>query len=238
MERFVADPLSGLPIGPEVAAHAAPHPQRRIMEGRFIRVEPLSAERHTASLWRETHGPAQDARWQYLFEAPFADEDSFRDHLVKKAASEDPMFFAIVDPKSGNALGYEALMRIETANRCIEIGSILYGPRLQRHAGGTEAQFLPMKHAFDDLGYRRYEWKCNALNAPSRAAAVRLGFTLEGVFRQHMIIRGRNRDTAWYSIIDSEWPKVKEAFVRWLAPDNFDSDGAQKQSLVAIRRSL
>ena len=208
------------------------------MDGRFIRLEPLDAERHTASLWRETHGPAQEVRWQYLFEAPFPDEDSFRAHLQRKAASEDPMFFAIVDAVSRNALGYETLMRIDPANRCIEVGSILYGTRLQRHAGGTEAQFLLMQYVFEDLGYRRYEWKCNALNAPSRTAAVRLGFTFEGVFRQHMIIRGRNRDTAWYSIIDTEWPKVREAFVRWLAPDNFDSNGSQKQSLAAIRSAL
>ena len=188
--------------------------------------------------WRETHGPAQEVRWQYLFEAPFPDEDSFRAHLQRKAASEDPMFFAIVDVVSRNALGYETLMRIDPANRCIEVGSILYGTRLQRHVGGTEAQFLLMQHVFEDLGYRRYEWKCNALNAPSRTAAVRLGFTFEGVFRQHMIIRGRNRDTAWYSIIDTEWPKVKEAFVRWLAPGNFDSNGSQKQRLGAIRSAL
>jgi RimJ/RimL family protein N-acetyltransferase len=238
MERFVADPLSGLPIGQEVAAHPARHPERRVMDGRFIRLEPLDAERHTASLWRETHGPTQDIRWQYLFEAPFPHEDSFRAHLAAKAAAEEAMFFAIVDAVSRDALGYETLMRIDPANRCVEVGSILYGPRLQRHAAGTEAQFLLMKYVFDDLGYRRYEWKCNALNAPSRSAAVRLGFTFEGVFRQHMIIRGRNRDTAWYSIIDSEWPKVKEAFVRWLAADNFDSTGSQKQGLAAIRNAL
>ncbi len=238
MERFVADPLSGLPIGPEVSTHPAPRPERRVMDGRFIRLEPLDAERHTASLWRETHGPAQDVRWQYLFEAPFPDEDSFRAHLRRKEASQDPMFFAIVDAVSREALGYETLMRIDPANRCIEVGSILYGPRLQRHAGGTEAQFLLMKYAFDDLGYRRYEWKCNALNAPSRMAALRLGFSFEGVFRQHMIIRGRNRDTAWYSMIDSEWPKAREALVRWLTADNFDTNGSQKQSLSAIRHAL
>ncbi len=238
MERYVADPLSGLPIGPEVAAHPARRPERQVMDGRFIRLEPLDPGRHSASLWRETHGPAQNVRWQYLFEAPFDDVDSFRSHLERKAASEDPMFYAIVDQMSRDALGYETLMRIDPANRCIEVGSILYGPRLQRHVGGTEAQFLLMKYVFDDLGYRRYEWKCNALNAPSRTAAVRLGFTFEGVFRQHMIIRGRNRDTAWYSIIDAEWPKVKEALVRWLAVDNFDSNGSQRRSLAAIRNAL
>lgn len=238
MERCVADPLSGLPIGPEVAVHAAPRPQRIVIEGRFVRLEPLNAGMHAASLWRETHGPAQDARWQYLFEAPFADETAFHAHLVRKAASEDPLFFAIVDRTSGEALGYETLMRIDPANRSIEVGSIIYGSKLQRHAGGTEAQYLLMKYAFDDLGYRRYEWKCNSLNAPSRSAAVRLGFTFEGVFRQHMIIRGRSRDTAWFSIIDSDWPIIKEAFVRWLAPGNFDPQGSQQRSLATIRSTL
>jgi RimJ/RimL family protein N-acetyltransferase len=238
MSQFVVDPLSGLPIGPEVSAHAAPRPQRLVLEGRFVRLEPLNSETHTTSLWRETHGPGQDARWQYLFEAPFPDEDSFRAHVVSKAASADPIFFAIVDAVLGEASGYAALMRIDPVNRSIEVGSILYGPRLQRHAGGTEAQFLLMKYAFENLGYRRYEWKCNALNAPSRSAALRLGFTFEGVFRQHMIIRGRSRDTAWYSILDSEWPKLKEAFERWLVLDNFDRQGFQKQSLSAIRNTL
>ena len=238
MSQRVADPDSGMPIGPEVPAHAARRPERRVMEGRFVKLEPLDPERQGASLWRETHGPDKDALWRYLFEAPFQDEPAFRAHLTRKAASEDPLFFAIVERSSAQALGYATLMRIDPGHRCIEVGNILYGPGLQRTPGGTEAQFLLMRYVFDDLGYRRYEWKCNALNAPSRRAAVRLGFTFEGIFRQHMIVRGRNRDTAWYAILDGEWPKVKEAFERWLAPENFNATGRQKQSLEAIRNTL
>jgi RimJ/RimL family protein N-acetyltransferase len=229
------DPLSHLPIGPMVEVHEACPPSRLVIVGGSVRLEPLSADRHCDSLWRETHGPDQDARWQYLFVAPFPGVESFHAHLKSLVASDDPLFFAIVDQASGQAFGYEALMRIDRNNRCIEVGSILYGRSLQRTVGGTEAQFLLMKYAFEDLGYRRYEWKCNALNAPSRRAAERLGFTFEGVFRQHMIIRGRSRDTAWYSIIDHEWPTVKTAILGWLAPENFTAGGAQKRNLAAIR---
>jgi len=238
VSQSVADPAAGMPIGPLVPAHAARRPERRVMEGRFVRLEPLDPERQGTSLWRQTHGPDKDALWRYLFEAPFADEGAFRAHLRRKAASDDPLFFAIVEQSSAQALGYATLMRIDPAHRCIEVGNILYGPGLQRTPGGTEAQFLLMRYVFDDLGYRRYEWKCNALNAPSRRAAVRLGFTFEGIFRQHMIVRGRSRDTAWYAILDGEWPKVKQALERWLAPENFDATGRQKQSLETIRTTL
>ena len=175
MSQSVADPASGMPIGPEVSAHAARRPERQVIEGRFVRLEPLDPGGHGASLWRETHGPDKDALWRYLFEGPFADERAFRAHLTRKAASEDPLFFAIVERSSARTLGYATLMRIDPAHRCIEVGNILYGPGLQRTPGGTEAQLLLMRYVFDDLGYRRYEWKCNALNAPSRRAAVRFG---------------------------------------------------------------
>jgi RimJ/RimL family protein N-acetyltransferase len=223
------------PIGPVVPAHAARRPERRAEQGRIVRLEPLDPERHGASLWRETHGSGTEAIWQYLIESPFPDEHAFFAHLAQKAVSEDPLYFAIVDEASGHALGYATLMRIDPGHRCIEVGNILYGSGLQRRAGGTEAQFLLMRYVFDDLGYRRFEWKCNALNAPSRRAAERFGFTFEGIFRQHMIVKGRNRDTAWYSMIDSEWPKVKQALERWLAPENFDAAGRQRQSLESIR---
>jgi RimJ/RimL family protein N-acetyltransferase len=235
MNGVVEDPVSGLPIGREVPTHAARRPARRMIAGRFVRLEPLDPEPHGRSLWQETHGPGEAELWQYLFEAPFADERAFHAHLTQKAASEDPFFFAIVDQRSGCALGYETLMRIDPAHRCIEVGSIIYGRGLQRTPGATEAQYLLMRHVFEDLGYRRYEWKCNALNEPSRRAALRLGFTFEGIFRQHMIIRGRSRDTAWYSIIDAEWPAAQAAFERWLAPANFDAAGHQRQSLAALR---
>ena len=147
-----------------------------------------------------------------------------------------PLFFAIVDKASGRALGYQSLMRIDPANGVIEVGNILYTPALQRTIGATEAQYLFAQYIFGELGYRRHEWKCNALNAPSRRAALRFGFAFEGVFRQHMIVKGRNRDTAWYSIIDADWPARRAGFERWLAPDNFDAQGRQKTNLAACMR--
>jgi RimJ/RimL family protein N-acetyltransferase len=228
-------PISSLPIGPEVPAHAAPRPERRVIAGRFIRLEPLDPDRHGSSLWQETHGIGAAARWQYLFDEPFAEENSFRDFLARKGASTDPLFYAIIDLSSGRAMGFETLMRIDPTHRCIEVGNILYGKSLQRTPGATEAQYLLMRYIFEDLGYRRYEWKCNALNEPSRRTALRLGFTFEGIFRKHMIVRGRNRNTAWYSMLDDDWPAAKAAFERWLAPSNFDSAGVQRQSLAALR---
>ena len=236
MSGEVIDSNSGLPIGPEVPAHSAPRPERRVLAGRFVRLEPLDVEKHSASLWEETHGVGAAALWQYLFDEPFADERSFRDFLARKAASEDPLFYAIVDRASGRAVGFETLMRIDPAHRCIEVGNILYGRSLQRTPGATEAQYLLMRYVFDDLGYRRYEWKCNALNAPSRRAALRFGFTFEGIFRKHMIVRGRNRDTAWYAMLNDEWPAAKAAFESWLAPGHFDATGVQRASLTALRR--
>jgi RimJ/RimL family protein N-acetyltransferase len=235
MSGAVIDASSGLPIGAEVPAHAAARPERRSLAGRFVRLEPLDAERHGAALWQETHGPGAAAFWQYLFDEPFADAGSFREFLARKAASTDPLFYAIVDQASGRALGLETLMRIDPAHRCIEVGNILYGRSLQRTPGATEAQYLLMRYVFEDLGYRRYEWKCNALNAPSRRAALRFGFSFEGIFRKHMIVRGRNRDTAWYAMLDDEWPAAKSAFELWLAPANFDPAGIQRQSLTALR---
>jgi RimJ/RimL family protein N-acetyltransferase len=167
-------------------------------------------------------------------EGPFADRAAFDLHLQRAAASEDPLFLAILDRVSATAIGYAAYMRIEPAHRVIEVGSILYTPRLQRTSLATEAMYLMARHVFEDLGYRRYEWKCNALNAPSRKAALRLGFTFEGIFRHHMIVKGRNRDTAWYSMLDSEWPARKANFERWLHPSNFGPEGGQKTSLSAL----
>jgi RimJ/RimL family protein N-acetyltransferase len=173
----------------------------------------------------------------YLFEGPFPDRAAFDVHLQRMAASEDPMFFAILDRASGRAVGYASYMRIEPTHRVIEVGSILYTPVLQHTAGATEAMYLMARHVFEDLGYRRYEWKCNALNAPSRRAALRFGFTFEGIFRQHMVVKGRNRDTAWFSMLDSEWPARKASFERWLDPANFGPDGRQKISLSKLNQS-
>lgn len=232
------DPLTGQPIGIETTSESARRPERMTLEGRFVRLEPLDATVHTDDLHDASHGPDKDMLWQYLFEAPFADHAAFRAHIERKSASEDPLFFAIIDRASGRAVGYETLMRIDTAHRVIEVGNILYGTPLQRTPGATEAQYLLMRHVFETLGYRRYEWKCNALNAPSRSAAERFGFSFEGIFRQHMIVRGRNRDTAWYSILDHEWPVQKAAFEAWLQPDNFDTEGRQRRKLSDFKTNI
>jgi RimJ/RimL family protein N-acetyltransferase len=223
------------PIGPDVATHPAARPERIILEGRLVRLEPLDPSRHGEALWRHIGANGHDGLWHYLFDGPFAEETAFRSYLERLAASADPLFFAVVDQASGHALGFQSLMRIEPAHRAIEVGNILYGPALQRSVGATEAQYLFARHVFDALGYRRYEWKCNALNAPSRRAAERLGFTFEGVFRQHMIVKGRNRDTAWFSMVDGEWPARKAAFEAWLDLANFDAQGSQKRPLAAWR---
>ena len=222
------------PIGPPVDSHPARRPERIPIEGRFVRLEPLDAARHGSALWRAVEGA--DEVWDYLFDAPYADEAAFTASLAQKAASTDPLFFAIVDKASGAAVGYATFLRIEPTHRVIEVGNILFAPALQRRPGATEAMYLMAKRAFD-LGYRRYEWKCNALNAPSRRAAERLGYTFEGVFRQHMIVKGRNRDTAWFAMLDTEWPAIRAGFEAWLAPENFDADGRQKRPLAEVRRA-
>jgi RimJ/RimL family protein N-acetyltransferase len=220
-----------LPLGPEVDRHPAKRPERVRLAGRYVDVVALDPNQHGDALFAATAGPDDDALWAYLFDGPFRDRPSFDRSLERKAASDDPLFFAIVDRPSQRAVGLASLMRIEPVHRVIEVGSIVYSRALQRTRGGTEAMYLMAQYVFDDLGYRRYEWKCNALNAPSRAAALRLGFTFEGVFRQHMIVKGRTRDTAWYSMLDGEWPARRASFERWLAPDNFDAAGLQKTAL-------
>jgi RimJ/RimL family protein N-acetyltransferase/ribosomal protein S18 acetylase RimI-like enzyme len=230
----VIDAATGLPIGPEVDARPAQRPQRTTLIGRHVLLVPLDADKHAAELYRATHGPEKHAVWLYMGDGPFADEAAFRASLVAKARSEDPLFFAIVGADSGKALGYATLMRIDPANRVIEVGNIVYSPAMQRSPGATEAMYLLARHAFEDLGYRRYEWKCHSLNAPSAAAAKRYGFVYEGLFRQAVIPKGRNRDTSWFSMLDCEWPMRKAAFERWLAPENFDTAGRQKTALSAL----
>lgn len=228
------DPASGLPIGSQVEPGPAKRPQRTILSGRWVDIVPLDPGAHAQSLYEGSHGPGHDHLWLYLFDGPFPTRAAFDADLERKAASEDPLFFAILDRATGSAQGYASYMRIAPSHRVIEVGSILYTPKLQRTAGATEAMYLMAKHVFEDLGYRRYEWKCNALNEPSRRAAPRLGFTFEGIFRQHMLIKGRNRDTAWYAMLDLDWPARKEAFDRWLDPGNFDEQGKQKTSLSKL----
>ena len=209
-------------------------PERRTLDGRVVRLEPLDPLVHGDALYNGTHGDGRDALWKYLFEGPFPDRSAFDRYLQKAAVSEDPLFFAIVKKASGLAVGWAAFLRFEPTHRVIEVGHILYTPQLQRTAGATEAMYLMARYAFEDLGCRRYEWKCNSLNQPSLRAARRFGFTFEGIFRQHMIVKGGNRDTAWFSMLDSEWPRVKANFERWLAPENFDANGEQKVRLAAL----
>jgi len=199
-----------------------------------VSVRALDPVAHAESLYEATAGPKNERLWLYLFDGPFANRAEFDAYLTRIAQPGDPLFYAILDAVTGDAVGHASYLRIEPAHRCIEVGGILYAPALQRTPGATEAMYLMARHVFEDLGYRRYEWKCNALNAPSQRSALRLGFTYEGVFRQHMIVKGRNRDTAWFSMLDTEWPARKAAFELWLDPANFDADGRQKTSLSAL----
>ena len=222
------------PIGAPIDPAPARRPERVVLTGRFVDIVPLTAA-DADDLFDQAGGEGRASLWTYMPDAPYADRAAFAEVIAKKAGSADPLFYAILDKTSGRALGHAGLMRIEPAHRVIEVGNILFGTGLQRTPGATESMALLAGYVFDTLGYRRYEWKCNALNAPSRRAAERLGFTFEGIFRQHMIVKGRNRDTAWFSILDSEWPACRAAFQAWLAPGNFDDAGHQRQGLAALR---
>jgi RimJ/RimL family protein N-acetyltransferase len=224
------------PIGEPLAAWTArPRPQRVSLDGCHCRLEPLDVANHAADL-HHAYSHAGDGRdWTYMPSGPFADATSFRDYAERIAASTDPMHYAVIDLKAQRAVGSLALMRIDPANGVIEVGFVAFSPLLKRSKVSTEAQYLLMKYAFEALGYRRYEWKCDSLNAPSRQAALRLGFEFEGIFRQAIVYKGRSRDTAWFSVIDKEWPARREEFEQWLAPENFDEAGIQRQSLSAIR---
>jgi RimJ/RimL family protein N-acetyltransferase len=212
---------------------ARPLPSPGVLQGRYVTMVPLSAQRHTADLWRAVEG--HDELWDYLADGPFASEAEMRQALAQKEAGTAAVFLAIVPRSSGKAEGYASYMRMDPANGVIEVGNILMTPSLQRTIAATEAMYLMARHIFEDLGYRRYEWKCNANNAPSRRAALRYGFTFEGIFRQHMIVKGQNRDTAWFSMLDGEWPARKAAFEAWLDPANFDSGGRQIKSLAQLQ---
>lgn len=211
-----------------------PLPSRGPLAGRFVRLEPLDTARHGDDLWQALQGP-DPALWDYLPYGPFASREPFDAWLSGNADSRDPLFYTVIDQASGRALGILSFLRITPKDGCIEIGHIAFGKAMQRTPGSTEAVWLLARHAFDDLGYRRLEWKCNARNARSMRAAERLGFSYEGLFRQHMIVKGENRDTAWFAILDGEWPKCREAFARWLAVDNFDGEGNQKERLEDLR---
>ncbi|KAB2850963.1 MAG: GNAT family N-acetyltransferase [Hyphomicrobiaceae bacterium] len=214
---------------------APPPPSRSVtLEGRSCRLEPLDAERHARDLHEANSRDTAGRMWTYMGYGPFAALQAYTAWVKDAAAKPDPFFYAIIDKASGKALGVASLLRIDPPNGVIEVGHIAYAPALQKTVAATEAMYLMMKHVFD-LGYRRYEWKCDFLNEPSRQAAARLGFTYEGRFRQAVMYKGRNRDTDWFSIIDKEWPTLRDGFEAWLAPSNFDAEGRQKKSL-AVRR--
>jgi RimJ/RimL family protein N-acetyltransferase len=223
----------GQPIGAPLVWTPRPQPPRTPITGRFCRVEPVDVEHHAADLHAVNTDPSS---WTYLFYGPFGDFDSYRRWLAEMAVLNDPLFYAIVDNRSGKAAGVAAYMRIDPANGVIEVGHLNFSPALQRTAAATEAMYLMMRRAFETLGYRRYEWKCDSLNMPSRRAAERLGFSYEGTFRQAIVYKNRNRDTTWYSIVDSEWPARKRAFEGWLSPENFDAAGHQRHTLATFMR--
>jgi RimJ/RimL family protein N-acetyltransferase len=222
---------SGVPIALEIQEGPARRPARIRIEGAYVTLIPLDASLHADDLWSRTGGAHNESLWRYMWDGPFCDRPTFDAHLEAKAASDDPLFYAITDSGTGRAIGHAALLRIEPKHRVIEVGSLMFSPDLQRSRGATEAMYLLARYVFDELGYRRYEWKCDSQNDPSQKAARRLGFTFEGVFRQHMVIKGRNRDTAWFSLLDSEWPLRKLELERWLNSSNFDRHGRQQNSL-------
>ncbi len=224
----------GQPIGEALPEWTPrPLPPRTPLEGRFCRVEPLDVERYADAL-HAAYAQAPDARdWTYLPEERAFDRAAFRAAVATRSASPDPLHMAVVC--DGDALGSAALMRVDPGNGTIELGHIHFSPALQRTPAATEALFLLMRRAFDELGYRRLEWKCDSHNMPSRRAAARLGFVFEGIFRNAVVTKGRNRDTAWHSIVAEEWPAIRLGFERWLAPGNFDGDGRQIAKLAAVR---
>ena len=209
---------------------AKARPSRIVLDGRYVRLEPLSPG-HAPDLYAASSVADADRRFAYLFESPPASEAAMLAWIGKVATDADPMLFAVIDKATGKAGGRQALMRIVPEHGVIEIGSIYWGPDIAKSRRATEALYLFARHIFEDLGYRRFEWKCNDRNEPSKRAAKRFGFTHEGLFRQHMIVKGENRDTAWFSMLDSEWPARKAGFERWLDPGNFDADGQQKSTL-------
>lgn len=209
----------------------APRPQRKELPGHLVTLVPFDRRTQAEALYHATHGPEKEDLWRWMGDGPFPSRAAYDDAFAKKEASADPLFFAIIENATGKPVGQASYLRIEPAHRCLEVGHIIFAPSLQRSPRATEAMYLMARHAFEDLGYRRYEWKCNALNAPSRRAALRLGFRFEGIFRQHMIIKGRSRDTAWFAMLDSEWPQRRARFEQWLAPENFDQAGRQRVSL-------
>jgi RimJ/RimL family protein N-acetyltransferase len=227
-------------VGPLVdPLPSARGPERAPIQGMYARLEPLDPARHATSLYACSHARSEDAAlWTYMAYGPFADRGAFEAWLVERARSSDPLFFAIVEQASGEASGMASYLNIVPANGSVEIGHIWFATPLRKTRAATDAIFLMCRYAFEDLGYRRLEWKCDALNEASKRAARRFGFSYEGTFRQHMVVKGRNRDTAWFALLDREWPAVRSAFERWLAPGNFDAAGRQRIALSALTAAL
>jgi len=245
------------PNPPNLNWKPVPPPVPATLRGHHVTLEPLDATSHTGALWQAVRG--HDELWAWLADGPFATEADLRQSIKQKQESPAAVFLALIPTQpripegagafmplkegenarpsgpatscAASAAGYASYMRIEPAQGVVEVGNILMSPPLQRTTAATEAMYLMARHIFEDLGYRRYEWKCNALNEPSRRAALRYGFTFEGIFRQHMVIKDQNRDTAWFSMLDHEWPARKAAFEAWLDPTNFDESGRQLRSL-------
>lgn len=228
----------GQPVGLPIPNWRPPAlPSKEALEGRFCRVEALSAERHARELHEANSLDTENRNWTYMTYGPFENWEAYRDWVSASSTTSDPLFFAIVDKTSRKAVGVASYLRIDPRHGSIEVGHLQFSPLLQGKPAATEAMFLMMKRAFE-MGYRRYEWKCNALNEPSRRAAQRLGLSYEGLFRQAAVVKGRNRDTAWYAAIDQEWPALKAAFQQWLEPSNFDEAGRQKVALSTLTSPL
>jgi len=222
----------GQPISEDVEGWVScPRPPLTPLLGRYAHIVPLDAEAHLDDLYSAVSTDT-GKMWTYLFNGPYTQKADFADYLKTSQTSTDPLFYAILDAQSGKALGYASFLRIDPAMGVIEVGNIAMSPLLQKTRIATEAIYLMMAHAFDDLGYRRFEWKCDNLNGPSKKAARRFGFAYDGVFPQAVIYKGRNRDTAWFSIIDKDWPTIQAGYQAWLDPENFDADGVQKTALV------
>ncbi|ESR24599.1 GNAT family N-acetyltransferase [Lutibaculum baratangense] len=226
----MSEPLPAENVDP--AFEPRPRPPRDPIEGRTVRLEAFDVARHARHLFDAFQSDAEGHIWDYLAYGPFPDLTSYVTHARRTMVGRDPFFHAIVDKATERPTGVAALMRIVPEHGVIEVGHLCYGPALQRTVQATEAQYLLMRRVFEELGYRRYEWKCNAENEASMRAAERLGFRYEGTFRKHMVVKGRNRDTAWFSITDDEWPQVKQALEAWLSPQNFDAEGQQRSRLM------
>jgi RimJ/RimL family protein N-acetyltransferase len=226
-----------LPLGEEIGWAAVERPPRTPVRGSRVLLRPVDAATDAVPLWTVSHPPAGDAAiWTYLPDGPYESPDHLGQMLAWAASSEDPMYFTLVSLAAERPLGLASYQRITPEFGVVEIGHVWFGVPLQRTTAATEAIYLLARRVFDDLGYRRVEWKCNALNAASRRAAERFGFSFEGVFRNHQVVKGRNRDTAWYAMTDDEWPAIRSGFQAWLAPENFDSEGRQKRSLGDLMR--